>query len=296
MIGNWKILLVIACVVLVGGLGCGSEEPVNQQNTWVGEADVGPEDGGSSDGDIAEGDTGDEGDGDDAGGGDDEADAGDGDDEADAGDGDDEADAGDGGDEADAGDEGDSGQCLPPDGGCAVPQGFWREDLCRCVTCENEGQCPAGDVCNEVGECVSDSCESCSEHSDCGEGRFCSFGCCVDCLLSDDCDVGSCVGGRCTSCEDDPSICADNQECVDHQCESTTTPGDCGGVTCEDGEWCNPETEQCEHGCGHCNPDCTCDNGLTCDGFFCTGCTPFGDGCPDGSTCMPMSPSICLPD
>jgi hypothetical protein len=45
-------------------------------------------------------------------------------------------------------------------------------------------------------------------------------------------------------------------------------------------------------GCGGCNPDCTCDNNLTCNGFACEGCTDGLDmRCPGVPLCFG---SLCI--
>jgi hypothetical protein len=46
--------------------------------------------------------------------------------------------------------------------------------------------------------------------------------------------------------------------------------------------------------CGGCNPDCTCNGTLTCDGFVCSGCDDtflVDPNCPDSGLCFG---GICL--
>lgn len=189
---------------------------------------------------------------------------------------------------------------------------YWNSTLCACVGCINDGQCDPGEACNSNGQCAScdTPCQSDQPGTCQGSTPYCLNGCCRECIGSADCTGGQvCVSGTCGAepdCTNDPAICPQGWACEAGRCKQPTQNGAACNVndptSCPFGQTCQP-TDQSGNGtcsaaggglgCGLCNADCTCDNGGTCDGFFCT--------CTDGSQCPPIDlglgiplPGICL--
>jgi len=176
------------------------------------------------------------------------------------------------------------------------------DDGC-CVECVDDSTCAGDQVCTNS-TCVdapSPSCEVCDLNNPgtCNvDAPLCFQGCCVECLVNVDCKNDEICSSDSTcidkpSCVDVPDICAMSERCdtasgeclpANPTCQNPQDP-----LACPEGMFCNPSSNQCEPSmptdCGLCNPDCTCDNGLTCNGFSCTGCTdgidprcPMADG------------------
>ena len=209
----------------------------------------------------------------------------------------------------------DPGQCQDN-----AQRPLWDPVKCFCAECVSDDDCntAAGETCNASGVCFA--CETTCDPSvpgTCGgDTPYCSDGCCIECIGVADCDQTAgelCLDGFCgqpPSCTTDPSVCPSGTTCntMSGQCEAGMTGASCSQddpLSCPQGQFCDPTTNTCmgvggNLGCGLCNPDCTCDNGLTCDGFFCTGCTnTIGiDGiesdCPGEQICLaPLFP-ICF--
>jgi peptidoglycan-associated lipoprotein len=102
-----------------------------------------------------------------------------------------------------------------------------------CQQCRDNGDCPAGQECQEGGcrEIVG----YCSDSADCAEGQVCRENRCGPCLSAGDCAEGQvCMDGicgkaECSSTEDCPA----GLSCVDYRCQpdasptSQIGPGDC---------------------------------------------------------------------
>ncbi len=218
-----------------------------------------------------------------------------------------------------------SGQCIPntcpgqdPNqcmGNAQRPQ--WDAAKCFCAECLTDNDCntAAGETCTAGGSCFA--CETACDAQTpgtCGQSQYCIEDCCVDCVGAADCAAGElCIEGSCApepDCTQDPSVCPNGYECVNGSCNppntngTTCDPTDPTNGDCPQGTFCNPDGTCGLPGggnfCGFCNADCTCSNGLTCNGFLCEGCMisitdPTG-GCPAGNICLPLDPvGICFP-
>lgn len=189
---------------------------------------------------------------------------------------------------------------------------------CQCVACIDATHCGAGQVCNnnvcedsQPGGCQI-QCSSATPGTCSGTGTpYCINDCCVQCLGAADCGSNElCLDGFCGSppdCSADPSICPTGYTCnASGDCVPPQTGQDCSSdpLACPDGTFCDPDTGQCqgfggEFGCGFCNPDCSCPNGLTCNGLACEGCipNPFGPSqCPQDQICDAIFTQMCIPN
>ena len=158
-------------------------------------------------------------------------------------------------------------QCIPKSGSCA--------DL---GLCDSDGDCVAGEVCNEVLKLCA---PGCSEDTECPNPQLC-----VAARCSDPCTVD-------TECEAP-------KECTDGRCK---IPGACEVASdCPEAEtYCNKDSGTCEPGClvdDHCGDAAkTCKNG-TCVAKGCVHnyqCS-FEQEC-DKATgqCIPMTRDHCAP-
>lgn len=184
---------------------------------------------------------------------------------------------------------------------------------CQCVACLDASNCAPGQICNN-GTCEDTQSGGCQISCDpntpgicSGTGTpYCINECCVECLGAADCGGGEiCLDGFCglpPDCSTDPSVCPTGYECnAQGECAAPQTGQSCDPSdpsSCPVGTFCDPETSQCgglggDLGCGFCNEDCTCDGGLTCNGFACEGCTMFSSDCPTGQFCLT---GICVPN
>ena len=231
----------------------------------------------------------------------------------------------------------DDGQCVPETGGeceltqadCADPTPFFDDDGCACVECLFATDCDSGKSC-QGGVCIDDGtgngndgpdpneCVPCQPDQPgvCGGATpYCVENCCVECIGSGDC-TGSdaCIEGFCS----DPGACSSASdcpsgfECNNGQCQAPGAGGSCDPQdldSCPDGQFCDPDSSTCQNlgggdmglGCGLCNDDCTCDNGMSCDGFFCQGCTILAGDCASGQFCFPgelldLGENFCFPN
>ena len=198
-------------------------------------------------------------------------------------------------------------QCM---GNAARP--LWDPIRCFCAECLSDADCDAGagETCNAAGACFAcvTACDAATPNT-CGQAGtpaenqpYCINDCCVECVGAADCQAGQlCLDGFCgdpPNCSVDPSVCPAGYTCTNGQCQAPTGGQACDQndpLSCPDGTFCDPATSTCTgdlgglFGCGLCNPDCTCDGGLTCDGFFCTGCNVLTQDCPSGF-CIPQDP------
>ena len=200
----------------------------------------------------------------------------------------------------------DPAQC---DGNANTP--FWNTTLCACVECLDNSACGGGS-CNANGQCT----EACQTQCDpstpgtCGGNTpYCIANCCVQCIGSADCPNGQiCLDGFCgdqPDCTADPNACPQGLTCQGGQGVPSQGGGSCSPTdpsSCPPGQCCSPDPADPSGmsgtcgglggpggGCGLCNADCTCDGGLTCNGFICEGCSgPLDPACSliDGNLCL----------
>lgn len=213
-----------------------------------------------------------------------------------------------------------SGQCV---GGsscgleasdCTGATPVLDSDSCACVECIQSSDCGGGQVC-QGGSCQAQAegcqteCSSSTPGACQGTGTpYCVNECCVECLGAADCGAGQmCLDGFCGTppdCSTDPSVCPTGYDCSPQgECVPPQTGQDCAAdpMSCPDGTFCDPDTGVCQgfggdFGCGFCNPDCTCDNGLTCNGMACETCVPFAGHCADGLICDAIFTGWCIPN
>lgn len=192
---------------------------------------------------------------------------------------------------------------------------IWDPIRCFCAECTSDTDCntAAGETCNAAGVCFAceTACDSGAPGTCGGATPYCIEDCCVECIGASDCATGElCLQGTCgqpPSCTVDPTVCPAGTTCQNGQCQANQGGGSCDPsdpTTCPAGTFCDPLQGTCSSdigggfGCGLCNPDCTCDGGLTCDGFFCGGCRTCvtilgvevcteGVDCPNGQSCFP---------
>lgn len=200
---------------------------------------------------------------------------------------------------------------------------IWDPVHCFCAECTSNADCTgAGEVCTAGGRCVAcqTPCDAATPGTCTGSTPYCIDDCCAECVGAADCQAGQlCLGGACAtppSCTADPTACPTGTTCQNGTCAPNTGGGVCDPTNptgCPTGTFCDPTTLTCSSaiggglGCGLCNPDCTCDGGLTCNGFLCEGCGVLvlgipvgGPPCPNGGTCLPLEvidpnlPNVCF--
>lgn len=201
---------------------------------------------------------------------------------------------------------------------------YWNDTFCACVACIDSTHCSgAGESCNGNGECTvcQTLCDSSTPNTCQGATPYCISGCCSECIGTVDCPSGEvCLEGFCgvpPDCSTDPSICPSGLVCEGGMCRPAASGTSCNPQvpgSCPFGQMCTPDQSgmsgMCSSaniggglGCGFCNDDCTCDGGLTCEGFVCTGCKGlFGSGvgldsnCPSGQGGAGLcAAGICIP-
>ncbi|MBC8293775.1 MAG: hypothetical protein H8E45_11510, partial [Proteobacteria bacterium] len=160
--------------------------------------------------------------------------------------------------------------------------------------CDDASVCTTGDTCSAAGVCEGAA-------LDCGDGNVCTddicdpaSGCsnltnnaaCDDgdpCTSGDQCDVGSCVAGGPTTC-DDSNACTTDSCSAGIGCQFVP-----GLIDCNDGNGCTDDTCDPASGCVNSNNSLACDDGNacttadTCTGGSCVGGLP--PGCDDGNNC-----------
>lgn len=186
---------------------------------------------------------------------------------------------------------------------------IWDPLRCFCAECTTNNDCntAAGEVCTAAGSCFAcqTACDPGTPGTCQGTTPYCINECCVQCVGAADCPQGQlCLEGTCgtpPNCTADPTVCPAGTTCQNGTCSANQGGQTCDPMnptTCPEGTFCDPSTGMCGGlggglGCGLCNPDCTCDGGLSCNGFFCEGCDPLsaitgGPSCPNGETCLPL--------
>lgn len=191
------------------------------------------------------------------------------------------------------------------------------QQSCTCVSCTSSSHCGAGQAC-VGGTCQTNTecatpCSPDAPGTCGGDTPYCINNCCIQCLGAADCSGNQlCLDGFCSappSCAADPNACPAGFECINGTCAQPGGGQDCSSdpSVCTFPMVCDPSTNTCtglggDMGCGFCDPDCTCPNGLTCqtDGMMtslmpmCVGCSPMGGlfggaSCPAGQECSWMS-------
>lgn len=219
-------------------------------------------------------------------------------------------------------------ECI--DGVCQIPPCVSNSDCdpglvcdngdCVVPPCESDGDCTGGYICTD-GSCVPDQdcpiCGPCSVNDDCG-----AQGICIPAGYMDS-------ESHCTSWCQSSADCPGNTECFEvptdsgtyylcfnpdadtrgpcpagYVCEDDSTDPDlCAGVTCPEGQVCNPATGTCQGGttqgdcvvCDTCNPNSsgTCGAEGTCLSFIdgpsvCSVPCNADGSCPGNSTCFQL--------
>jgi hypothetical protein len=185
--------------------------------------------------------------------------------------------------------------------------------------CDNCPFVPNPDQTDSVGNGIGDACRFCKSNQDCGSGKICQFGQCLDCISSaqcgdEVCDVtkGQCVlcdathlcpgtghcnaNGHCVQCLATPD-CGANMACVSNTCvPQCTSASSClsgqfcvngGCVQCRTTADCSG-TNYCDN--GTCRPQCVttsdCSGGRICDPSTHTCVQPCNGMCLNGQTCI----------
>lgn len=179
----------------------------------------------------------------------------------------------------------------------------WDPIKCFCAECLSDADCDQalGETCNSAGSCFAcqTACDPNMPGTCQGGTPYCINNCCVECVGAADCGPGQlCLDGACgdpPNCMVDPTVCPSGYTCMNGQCQAPQG-GACDAndpTSCPQGTFCDPTTQMCVgagggFGCGLCNADCTCDGGLTCNGFLCEGCDTLTQNCPNGEFCLPL--------
>ena len=145
-----------------------------------------------------------------------------------------------------------------------------------CKGCTADGQCNAGDVCNNY-LCSAGAGSGCQSDADCASGQVCTNGTCgtptppppppppAQCQSNTDCSNGQvCVSGSCQACTNN-NQCASGQVCSNGACGTPTPPPP------------PPPPAQCQA-----NTDCS--NGQVCVSGSCQACTN-NNQCVSGQVC-----------
>ena len=199
---------------------------------------------------------------------------------------------------------------------------LWDPLRCFCAECLSDTDCTgAGEVCTASGSCFAcqTACDAGTPGTCAGTTPYCINDCCVECVGAADCPQGQlCLEGACgvpPNCAVDPTVCPAGTTCQNGTCSANSGGQVCdptNPTSCPAGTFCDPTSLTCSggigggFGCGLCNPDCTCDGGLSCNGFLCEGCgievlgIPVGGpSCPNGDSCLPLEAiglgNICFP-
>ena len=204
--------------------------------------------------------------------------------------------------------------------------GLCRNDINEGASCENgtgicnaDGVCEVtgelceGVVCEDLGECISNTCNPATglcEASDVQDGTACTGGTCQagECVPTNPCsgvtcdDLGECISNECdpatglceaSNVQDGTACDGGNGSCRGGAC----VPNDlCAGVDCDDLNECT--TNDCDPATGQCIND-SLPPGTPCgDGGYCA----TGDVCADGSqttanalVCSPLGFTLSLP-
>ena len=195
---------------------------------------------------------------------------------------------------------------------------FCQDGVCvptQPAGCQNDTQCPAGQVCNlDSGACEAAPTMGCQRSADCPPGEVCDVasgqcggaapsGCQVDadCGLNAFCDAstGACIplGGGGGDCIDDTD-CAFDEFC-DPDLGLCIPAGGGGGAGCLDdsdcpaGQLCDAIAGECFGGGAECLQDADCGAGFICFDGFCldNGGGGGGGGGLEGDLCTAQNPN-----
>jgi hypothetical protein len=173
--------------------------------------------------------------------------------------------------------------------------------------CDNCPFVPNPDQADSVGNGIGDACRFCKQNSDCGAGKICQFGQCVDCISTAECgdlvcDVtaGKCVAcdathlcagtthcgamGRCVACLQS-SDCPTGNACVLNQC----FPQCVNDASCLTGQFCVMGA------CAQCRTTADCTGTQYCDNGLCRNQCLTSSDCSGGRTCDPATHTCVLP-
>lgn len=192
---------------------------------------------------------------------------------------------------------GTGGACGLTADDCSAPRSVLDPDLCMCVECLVDGNCPDGLVCSAGGDCVGGG-RPCTTTAEC-DGGYCQGGFCVDCLTPGDCGPDEiCQAGMCVPCD-----CPPGQECdTTGECREIPDPSDCSS---------DSECVGIARDLGYSGEGAACDDSIGCYTIgVCNGAgdaipvdlgfggseDPFNAPCPAGLACTPqldiLNPSL----
>ena len=153
-------------------------------------------------------------------------------------------------------------------------------DRGACIDTCFEGGCGEGLVCDAIGACVDDGCDSVT----CAAGQRCEAGACVDACGGVVCPAGrECRAGRCT----DACATLDCGECG--ACDAGACVPRCDADSCAAGSTC-VEGVCIPSACASCAPGTACRDGAcvdACEGAVC----PRGEHC-DAGECVTDAPTM----
>ncbi len=174
--------------------------------------------------------------------------------------------------------------------------------------CDDCPTAPNPDQADAVGNGIGDACRFCKDNQECGTGKICQFGQCVDCIDSSQCGDRVCdiTVGKCVDC-DGAHTCPGTEKCGGlNRCVECLLSGDCGPNFACVLNHCEPQCStaaSCPTGapfcvasaCQQCRSTADCTNNDYCDNGSCRPqCVTDGD-CTGTRTCDPATHTCVLP-
>jgi hypothetical protein len=167
-----------------------------------------------------------------------------------------------------------------------------------CTPCTPEVACSTGNPCKTGSTICSTGTSQCRETGnapsgrDCGNGRVCNAGSCVDCNANQPCEAAACKVGM-TSCSTGASRCVETGNAANgRSCGNNRVCNNGSCVACNEGDSCSPG-DACKRGTISCrtgSPVCA-QAGNANDGTGCGGTRVcIGGACRD---CNPNSAPFC---